>query len=58
MNIIRCIDRWNENKVWIIKHYSDGHYYVNQEIRGKIFYNKFQRSTRRFINSIFESKVV
>ena len=36
--ITRHTDHWNTRKVWLIKHYADGHYGINQEIAGRIFY--------------------
>lgn len=45
-------DRWNPRKVWIIKHYADGHYAVNQEIAGRIFYSTYQRTSKARIQQI------
>lgn len=49
-------DRYNPDKVWIIKRYADGHYMAAQEICGKMqsfysarakrYYTKFQRITK------------
>lgn len=47
-------DKYNSQKVWIIKRSKCGHYYINQKINGKMFYSKFQRKTLKFIKSIFE----
>lgn len=47
-------DRWNNRKEWIIKHYSTGHYYVNQKVGGKILNKKFTRMTKKQITAIFE----
>ena len=54
----RVYDRHNRGKVWIIKRYRCGHYYVNQEICGRLFYPRFQRMTKRYINSIIEEAMV
>lgn len=54
MTIIRIQDKYNPHKVWIIKRYNCGHYAVNQEICGKIFYKGFQRMTKRHINEVLE----
>lgn len=49
MNITRIPDRYNSNKVWLIKRYPSGNYYINQEICGQTFYNGFVRTTRKFL---------
>jgi len=54
----RVHDMHNHDKVWIIKRYRCGHYYVNQEICGRLFYPKFQRMTKEQINSIFEEAMI
>lgn len=36
--VTRHTDHWNPRKVWLIKHYADGHYGINQEIAGRVFY--------------------
>lgn len=46
------IDKFNPKKIWIVKRYSCGHYYVNQQIAGKVFYRKFQRTTKYHLNDI------
>lgn len=40
-------DAYNQNKVHVFRHYSDGHYTRNQMICGRLFYGKFQRTTRK-----------
>jgi hypothetical protein len=52
MKIIEIKDRFNKNKIWIIKKYKSSNYYINQKIFKKIFYRKFQRSTKKKINNI------
>lgn len=54
MEIIRRIDEYNANKVWLIKRYKDGHYYLNQEIKGRKFYRRFYRFRKRELQAIFE----
>lgn len=49
-------DRFNPNKVWLIKRYSSGNYYINQKICGKTFYNGFVRTTQKFIADLFGGK--
>lgn len=51
-NYIRVYDKYNPHKVWIIKHTKCGHYYLNQEIYGKLFYPKFQRTNKWHIREI------
>ena len=51
--ITRVTDRWNPKKVWLLKHYADGHYMLNQEIAGRRFYGSYQRSSRGKIGKIF-----
>lgn len=40
-------------KVWLIKRYADGHYAINQEVGGRVFYSSFQRATKAQIAAIF-----
>lgn len=56
MTITRIIDQFNSNKVWVVKRYPSGNYYINQEICGKTFYNGFVRTTRKFIADILGGK--
>ena len=56
MTITRIIDRFNSNKVWLVKRYPSGNYYLNQEICGKTFYKGFVRTTRKFIADILGGK--
>lgn len=50
--VIRVQDRYNPIKVWIVKRDSNGHYYMNQEIAGKLFYSKYVRTTKKYLISI------
>ena len=52
MKIIKRVDKYNPNKVWVIKHTKCGHFYINQEICGKLFYKAFQRTTFKHIQDI------
>lgn len=45
-------DRYNNNKIWVIKKTSCGHYYINQKICGKLYYPKYQRVTLDYIRNI------
>ncbi len=40
--LTRKVDKWNTRKVWLIKRYADGHYAINQEVGGRVFYSRFQ----------------
>jgi hypothetical protein len=40
-----CI--WNPAKTWVVTRTSQGKYYINQQINGKMFYPKF-RQTRKY----------
>ena len=51
--IVRLQDKWNSNKVWIIKRYADGHFYLNQEINGKLFYSRWARTSRSYLEKLF-----
>ena len=44
--LTRKIDKWNTHKVWLIKRYADGHYAINQEVGGRVFYSSYQRSNQ------------
>lgn len=51
--LTRKIDKWNTHKVWLIKRYADGHYAINQEVGGRVFYSSYQRATKAQIDAIF-----
>lgn len=53
MTITKIIDKFNPEKIWIIKHYRCGHYYINQTICNKKFYKGFVKTTKKHINEIF-----
>ena len=36
--LTRKVDKWNPRKVWLIKRYADGHYAINQEVGGRVFF--------------------
>lgn len=50
--IARHPDRYNPGKVWLVKRYADGHYALNQEINGSVFYAKYQRAPLWYIEQI------
>lgn len=46
---------YNSNKVWLVKKYkNDNHYYLNQEVCGRIFYKKYVRVSKSWINEIMK----
>lgn len=56
MPTTRIPDRLNPNKVWLIKRYPSGNYYINQEICGKTFYNGFVRVTKKYLADLLGGK--
>lgn len=52
MKIVEIQDKHNDLKVWVIKITNCGHYYMNQKICGRLFYPKFERTTRRFLKQL------
>lgn len=42
---MRIEDKYNASKVWIIKRYDSGNYYLNQEVKGRKQYRSFVRTT-------------
>ena len=44
--LTRKVDKWNPRKVWLIKRYADGHYAINQEVGGRVFYSSYQKIPR------------
>lgn len=51
--VTRKTDKWNNRKIWLIKHYADGHYAINQEVGGRVLYSSFRRATKAQISAIF-----
>lgn len=45
-------DKYNENKIWVIKKTKCRHYFLNQKINGNLFYSSFQRVSLSFIHNI------
>lgn len=56
IEITRIIDKWNNQKVWLVKHYADGHYTVNQEVNSRILYSRFRRMTKMQLEAIFNEE--
>lgn len=47
MKILEIVDQYNPLKIWVIKVTKCGHYFVNQKIAGNMFYQKFQKMTKK-----------
>lgn len=45
-------DLYNSDKIWLVKRSNDGHYYLNQKIKGAIFYKSWKRVTLKHLCSI------
>jgi Mor family transcriptional regulator len=54
--VYKIYDKYNKDKVWLIKKYKSSNFYINQMIKGKHFYKKFQRTTLKHILSILNIK--
>lgn len=53
ITLIRRQDKYNPEKIWLIKKYSDGHYALNQEICGFIKNKSYQRTSKARLEEIF-----
>lgn len=52
MKTMRIQDQYNPDKVWLIRRYTGGNYYVNQEVKGMKMYSRDRRMTARLLKSI------
>ncbi len=52
MSITKVVDRYNQNKIWLVKKYSSSNYYINQSISGRTFYKAFRRTTKKHLKDI------
>jgi hypothetical protein len=57
MKLIRVQDKYNLDKVWIIKRTKCGHYFLQQEIKGILFYSRFTRVTKKWLSLDFDMNV-
>ncbi len=48
---------YNDNKIFVIKHYPCGHYYMNQEVYGSLFNKRFVRVSKRYLNNVLELEI-
>jgi|GEM_PF-4751446 len=51
-SITRITDPFNPSKVWVVKHYGCGNYYVNQEVCGRQFNHRYVRVTLRHLRDV------
>ena len=49
MNIIEIPCKYDPKKVYLIKVLSNGHFYINQAVNGKIFYKRWARTTKKHV---------
>lgn len=49
--MLRIPDKYNSNKVWLVKRYVCGAYYVNQEVNGRVFYKRFTKTTKKYLQA-------
>ena len=52
MKIALIQDKYNENKIWIIKKYKNRNIFYNQKIGDRVLYN-FSRTSKTFLKEIF-----
>lgn len=53
-NIYRVLCPYDSSKVYVIKRYECGHYYLNQEISGILFNKRFVKTSRYWINELLK----
>ena len=53
MKIALIQDKYNKNKIWIIKKYKNRNVYSNQKIGDRVVYN-FSRTSKKFLKLLFE----
>lgn len=52
MRLEQIEDRYNKNKIWLVKRYDCGKYYINQKICDNIFNKSFTRVTKKYLYNI------
>ena len=50
--VTRHPDIRDRSKVWLVKHYADGHYALNEEINGYVYYKSYQRVPLQYIQQL------
>ena len=53
MEIIRIKDFYNPNKVWVIKKTRCRHYFLNQEICGRMHNKRYVRVSKKHLLDVF-----
>ena len=51
--IYRIVCPYNNYKIFVIKHYDDGHYYWNAEVSGYMKNSRFTRTSKRWIKEVY-----
>jgi hypothetical protein len=54
MKKYKITDKYNNDKVWLIKVYKCNHVYFNQTIKGLIFNPKYTKTTKKWLNNLLE----
>jgi hypothetical protein len=54
MREIEIQDKYNPDKVWLVKKYGCGHYHLNQKIKDNIFYKGYIRVTQKHLCDILD----
>jgi hypothetical protein len=54
MNKTKVQDKYNKDKMWLIKMYEGGGIYYNQENKGKKLNRKYQRTTKKWLKDILD----
>lgn len=52
MNLERIVDKYNTYKVWLIKRYKCGTYYLNQEFDGRVCKGGYIRVTKKHLKGM------
>ena len=52
MEVTRIQDKHNPDKVWVVKKYLCGIFYVNQEVKGRKVYSRDRRMAKGMLTSI------
>lgn len=47
---VKCID--NDHKYYLIKRTKCRHYYINEELNGRVYYKKWQRIDAKYAASL------
>ena len=53
-DVYRVPCSYNSNKVYVIKHYKCGHYYLNEEISNFLFNRRFVKTSKHWIKELLK----